>query len=86
MISAPTIPAHVEMVVQYHDQPNSPGQRVWALAKKCEGFSGRTLRRLPILGLAMYTWGGSCTLQDAVLALEAAVEQELKAKQTKKEE
>ena len=57
--------------------PSSPGQRVWALAQKCEGFSGRTLRRLPILGLAMYTWEGTCTLNDAVSALEKAVEQEV---------
>lgn len=44
------------------------------------GFSGRTLRRLPILGLAMYTWGGECSLHDAISALESAVEQELEVK------
>lgn len=67
------------MQVRLANQPASPGARVWALSQKCEGFSGRTLRRLPILGLAMYTGVGSCSLQDAVSALEAAVDQELKA-------
>ncbi|EME80275.1 uncharacterized protein MYCFIDRAFT_31276 [Pseudocercospora fijiensis CIRAD86] len=46
----------------------------------CEGLSGRTLRRLPILGLAMYTWGGNCSIDEAVSALEASVEQELLVK------
>ena len=58
-------------------RPQSPGSRVWDLSQKCHGLSGRTLRRLPILGLAMHTWGGNVSLNDAVSALEAAVEQEL---------
>jgi hypothetical protein len=74
-----TIPTFAEMKVRSstHPNPQSPAERVWALAQKCEGFSGRTLRRLPILGLAMYTWGGDCSLRTAVSALEKAVEQEL---------
>ncbi|KAK4541584.1 hypothetical protein LTR36_007881 [Oleoguttula mirabilis] len=82
VISAPEIPTYSEMLVRWVNQPQSPGRRVWALAQKCEGFSGRTLRRLPILGLAMYTWGGDCSLDDAITALEAAVNQELLAKGT----
>ncbi|KAK3702358.1 hypothetical protein LTR37_014932 [Vermiconidia calcicola] len=77
IVSPPIIPTFSDMKVRFEGQPDSPACRVWALAQKCHGFSGRTLRRLPILGLAMYTWGGDCTLQDAVSALEAAVEQEL---------
>ena len=65
------------MKVRHEGQPDSPACRILVLAQKCHGFSGRTLRRLPILGLAMYTWGGDCTLHDAISALEAAVEQEL---------
>ena len=38
---------------------------------------------LPILGLAMYTWGGNCSLNDAVSALQAAVEQRLIAQNEK---
>ncbi|KAK1823139.1 hypothetical protein LTR12_002442 [Friedmanniomyces endolithicus] len=81
--STPDLPtlSHVQIHLMDPSQSHTPGHRVWALAsQKCAGFSGRTLRRLPILGLAMYTWGGeSVTLDEAVAALEAAVEQELKA-------
>ena len=60
---------------------SSPGQRIWLLAQKCQGLhlSGRTLRRLPVLGLAMYTWGGEVGLEEAVEALERAVEEEVVA-------
>ncbi|KAK1071193.1 hypothetical protein LTR74_003574 [Friedmanniomyces endolithicus] len=76
----PTL-SHVHIHLMDPSQSHTPGYRVWALAAhKCSGFSGRTLRRLPILGLAMYTWGGeSVTLEEAVAALEAAVEQEVRA-------
>ncbi|KAK3642278.1 hypothetical protein LTR56_010855 [Elasticomyces elasticus] len=78
VISAPEVPTFSEVQIELMDKPQSAGYRVWALAQRCEGFSGRTLRRLPILGLAMYTWGGeSVTLDDAISALEAAVNQEL---------
>ncbi|EME39347.1 hypothetical protein DOTSEDRAFT_75153 [Dothistroma septosporum NZE10] len=82
LISAPSVPPYAEMMVHYN-KPQSAGPRVWALAQKCEGLSGRTLRRLPVLGLAMYTWGGNCSLENAVSALEQAVNQELLAKQMK---
>lgn len=84
-VSIPSIPTYAETKIALRNQPDSPGWRVWTLAQKCEGFSGRTLRRLPILGLAMYTWGGNCSLQDAVSALEAAVDEEMKAMQTSTE-
>ncbi|KAK0947492.1 hypothetical protein LTR29_001100 [Friedmanniomyces endolithicus] len=81
--STPELPtlSHVQIHLMDPTHSHTPGYRVWALAaQKCSGFSGRTLRRLPILGLAMYTWGGeSVTLDEVVAALEAAVEQELKA-------
>ena len=83
---APEVPTLSKMQVELMDQPSSAGYRIWALAQKCHGLSGRTLRRLPILGLAMYTWGGeSITLDDAVSALEAAVDQELQAGKAKEE-
>lgn len=83
VVSAPTIPSFAEMMVYQSARPTSPGSRVWTLAQKCQGFSGRTLRRLPILGLAMYTWGGDCSLDDAVAALEKAVEQEVLVREIK---
>ncbi len=80
--STPELPtlSHVQIHLMDLSQSHTPGYRVWALAaQKCAGFSGRTLRRLPILGLAMYTWGGeSVPLDEAVAALEAAVEQEVR--------
>ncbi|KAI7492558.1 hypothetical protein KC357_g1209 [Hortaea werneckii] len=72
-----TMPTYSEMFVHFTTRPQSPGSRVWNLAQRCHGLSGRTLRRLPILGLAMHTWGGNVSLNNAVSALEAAVEQEL---------
>jgi pachytene checkpoint protein 2 len=84
MVPSPEIPMFSEMQVR-HIVPKSPGRRVWHLAQKCNGFSGRTLRRLPILGLAMYTWGGTVSLDEAVSALEAAVEQELMVMKAKVE-
>jgi hypothetical protein len=60
---------------------SSPGQRIWLLAQKCQGLhlSGRTLRRLPVLGLAMYTWGGKIGIEEAIGALERAVEEKIVA-------
>lgn len=76
------IPTFAEMQVRRLDQLDSaslssPGSRLWEIAQKCEGFSGRTLRRLPLQGLAMFTYGRVCSVDDAVSALEAAVAQEL---------
>lgn len=79
MLSAPQVPSLATTQMTLLDEPRSPGYRIWALSEKCKGLSGRTLRRLPFLGLAMYTWGGKLTLDDAVEALEKAVEQEVMA-------
>lgn len=84
-LTVPTIPTREATIMTLSKQPDSPGWRVLELAKKCEGFSGRTLRRLPILGLAMYTWGGNCSLEDAISALKAAIDEELKVKQSASE-
>lgn len=86
--STKTVPTFDEMKVRWaeHPDPESIGERVWAVAQKCEGFSGRILRRIPILGLAMYTWGGDCSLADAITALEKAVEQELAAVKGRKKD
>lgn len=79
LIAEPEIPTYAEMRVRFSTQPQSPAYRLWVLAQSCHGLSGRTLRRLPILGLAMFTWGGAVDIDDAISALEAAVEQELMA-------
>jgi hypothetical protein len=80
LCAVPTLPA--TLMSQYQDT-SSPGQRIWKLAQKCQGLhlSGRTLRRLPVLGLAMHTWGGEVGMDEAIGALEKAVEEEVVAVQ-----
>ena len=75
------IPTLAATLMSQCQDASSPGQRIWLLAQKCQGLhlSGRTLRRLPVLGLAMYTWGGEIRLEEAVGALERAVEEEVAA-------
>jgi pachytene checkpoint protein 2 len=51
--AAPQLPTLDEVRLGFVDKPESAGFRVWVLAQKCHGLSGRTLRRLPVLGLAM---------------------------------
>lgn len=78
-----TIPTLPTTLMAHPPDPASPGQRVWALAQRCQQLhlSGRTLRRLPILGLAMYTWGGEIRTNEAISALEKAVNEEISAVQ-----
>ena len=75
----PPLPSLAETLARLSTAPHAhtPARRVWALARRCRGLSGRTLRRLPVLALARYTWGGHVALAEAVRALEAAVEQEV---------
>ena len=78
LITPPMIPTFNEMFIHLSNDLRSPAYRIWAIAQKCEGFSGRVLRRLPILGLARYTWSGDCTLDTAVSALEKIVDERIK--------
>lgn len=73
------IPTLASTLMAQCEDPLSPGQRIWELAQKCERLclSGRTLRRLPMLGLAMHTWGGHIWMNGAIGALEKAVGEEL---------
>lgn len=57
-------------------QPEHPSNSLWELAQKCESLSGRTLRRLPYLALAMYTYADKCTIEDALKALTLAIDSE----------
>ncbi|KAL1588332.1 hypothetical protein WHR41_02782 [Cladosporium halotolerans] len=82
------IPTLASALMAQRQNPLSPGQRIWELAQKCEGLclSGRTLRRLPMLGLAMHTWGGRIRMTEAIGALEKAVGEELIAMSNRKAE
>jgi len=71
-----TVPAYAKLVY-LGAWPESPGRVVAALADKCWGFSGRKLRKLPLLAITMYTWGESCPLRDALDALKRVVDADL---------
>ena len=79
-VDPPEIPSYAVMATRFVQSPQAPCRRLWDIAQQCQGLSGRKLRRLPVLGLAMYTYGGTCSLDDAVEALAKAVEQEVKAR------
>ncbi|KAF2206020.1 P-loop containing nucleoside triphosphate hydrolase protein [Delitschia confertaspora ATCC 74209] len=58
------------------DHPNSAPLRLWRIAQKAGGLSGRSLRRLPFLALTKYTIDEPCKLHDFLGALEKVVENE----------
>lgn len=70
------IPPTQDADVLLHPHPSSPDQKLWRLAHMCDGFSGRTLRRLPFLALAMHVRSDTCTIHEALAALEVAVLEE----------
>lgn len=59
------------------DYPDSPGWIVMTLAGRCNGLSGRKLRKLPLLAITTYMWGETCSLMEALVALKKTVEIDL---------
>jgi SpoVK/Ycf46/Vps4 family AAA+-type ATPase len=57
-------------------EPDSLGTQLLAISKRCVGFSGRLLRRLPLLALATYTFYEPTPLRDAMEALSRAIDDE----------
>lgn len=70
-------PSLLEVNVHLWDQPQAPGKKLWEIAQNCGNLSGRTLRRLPFLSLAMYTYREECSVNDGLEALKLAVTEEL---------
>lgn len=70
-------PSLTEVNVHLWNQPEAPGSKLWAIAQKCQGLSGRTLRRLPFLSLAMYTYREECSVSEGLEALQLAVAEEM---------
>jgi len=68
------IPCPEEARMNMFSQPNSPSSKLWRCAKECTSFSGRTLRRLPVLMHARYIQREKCTLDEALEALEMTVQ------------
>ncbi|RPA93948.1 P-loop containing nucleoside triphosphate hydrolase protein [Choiromyces venosus 120613-1] len=75
------IPCPEEARMNMFSQPNAPSSRLWRCANGCTSFSGRTLRRLPVLMHAGYIQRDKCTLGEALEALEMVV-QDVKQEQS----
>ncbi|KAF2405311.1 pachytene checkpoint component Pch2 [Trichodelitschia bisporula] len=71
------LPSLAEVEIHLWNRPEAPGSRLWAIAQNCRGFSGRSLRRLPMLSIAMYTYGEACTIEEALHAMATAVGEEI---------
>jgi hypothetical protein len=56
---------------------NLEAWKLWKIAEKCNGLSGRTLRRLPLLAVTMWTYCNPCSVSDALEALSFVVDEEL---------
>lgn len=68
------IPCPEEARMNIFSQPNAPSSKLWRCANECTSFSGRTLRRLPVLMHAGYIQREKCTLEEALEALEMTVQ------------
>ncbi|OJD32733.1 pachytene checkpoint component pch2 [Diplodia corticola] len=55
---------------------DSPAFRLWLLAKKCVGLSGRSLRGLPMKALGLYTYAERPSVSEMLDALQLAVDKE----------
>ncbi|KAI5308086.1 hypothetical protein KEM55_006618, partial [Ascosphaera atra] len=75
-----SLPGWTDMLLWYQIFPESVPKKLADIARKSEGLSGRTLRRLPALALVLYTSRTVCSIGQALEALEKAVEEECRAK------
>lgn len=72
-----SLPNLAETRIAFYGEPESPPQKLWAIASKCDGMSGRTLRRLPLKAIAMFAYSTPYSMNDALEALRIAVEEVL---------
>lgn len=56
------------------EYPNCQARVVAALAHRCKGFSGRKLRKLPLLAITRHTWGENCPLDDVLDAMSRVLD------------
>lgn len=56
--------------------PRFTNNSLLLIAYRLQSLSARTLRRLPTLSLAMYTRKDQCSIDEALVALERAVQEE----------
>ncbi|KAF2454778.1 P-loop containing nucleoside triphosphate hydrolase protein [Lineolata rhizophorae] len=74
-----SIPPLAVMDIHLWDRPDAPARKLWGIAERCAGLSGRALRRLPGQAIALHTHGESCTVAEGLAALSVAVDEELGA-------
>jgi len=67
------LPSIFKVNVELWDQPQLQGTRLQKIAEMASGLSGRTLRKLPTMALALHTYGDCCTVDEALEALSLEV-------------
>lgn len=64
------------MLLHFPSDEESLPRKLWSIAAKSTNLSARTLRRLPVVSLAMYARLDPCPIDEALGALAQAVEDE----------
>jgi len=67
------LPSYERLAVWEVAFPHSPGPLLKGVAKDCAGFSGRKLAKLPFLAVTKHTPQRSCTIFEAINAIQKAV-------------
>lgn len=71
-----SLPDHNSLYLSHWGKESSIVWKLWKIAEGSSSLSARTLRRLPTLSLAMYTRKDQCSIDEALVALERAVQEE----------
>ncbi|MCJ1263299.1 hypothetical protein MMC22_003169 [Lobaria immixta] len=71
-----SLPDHNSLYLSHWGKESSIVWKLWKIAEGSSSLSARTLRRLPTLSLAMYTRKDPCSIDEALVALERAVQEE----------
>jgi hypothetical protein len=69
----PFILAFNQMFVHDWGNQSSHSFQLWNIAQAAEGLSGRSLRKLPFIALALHTYGEPCTIDEGLAALSTSV-------------
>ncbi|MCJ1481784.1 hypothetical protein MMC06_001943 [Schaereria dolodes] len=68
------LPPYDLMVLHCWTRLNCPARALWDVAERSNDLSGRALRRLPAMALAIYTNHDPCTIEEAVECLSRSVD------------
>ena len=67
-------------VINKYGQVTRSSLKLWSVAGKCAGLSGRTIRKIAFLALALFSDAserGSITLAELLISLDKAVDRQL---------